>query len=247
APRRTAPLRRRRRAPRGQRGPLPPRRPERRDAPVRGPQLPRDVPRGQPRRARRPPAGHGGGCHAMSDRRHDLTDRTTPDDGVLAPGLARADDVAAPGDEGTAGLSSPEPRDPVRVLRAATATSADRVRHGFAVALRRTRPRRSDYAGLRRSWRHDLIAGITVAVVALPLALGFGVTSGVSAAAGLVTAIVAGFVAAVFGGSNLQVSGPTGAMAVVLVPIVARYGPESVATVAIMAGVVVVVAGWLGL
>src|SRR5690606_25365977 len=83
-------------------------------------------------------------------------------------------------------------------------------------------------------------------VVALPLALGFGVTSGVGAAAGLATAIVAGIVAAVFGGSHLQVSGPTGAMTVVLVPIVARYGPESVPTVAIMAGGIVVVAGLLG-
>lgn len=140
-----------------------------------------------------------------------------------------------------------EPRDPVRALRAGTATAADRLRAGLAVVGRRTLPRRSDYAGLRGTWRHDLLAGVTVAVVALPLALGFGVTSGVSAAAGLVTAIVAGFVAAVFGGSNLQVSGPTGAMAVVLVPIVARYGPGAVATIAIMAGVVVVLSGWLGL
>ena len=101
---------------------------------------------------------------------------------------------------------------------------------------RRVLPRRSDYADLPRSWRGDLLAGLAVMVVALPLALGFGVTSGVGAAAGLATAIVAGIVAAVFGGSHLQVSGPTGAMTVVLVPIVARYGPESVPTVAIMAG-----------
>jgi sulfate permease, SulP family len=63
----------------------------------------------------------------------------------------------------------------------------------------------------------DLVAGLTVAVVALPLALGFGVASGLGAAAGLATAIVAGALAAVFGGSSLQVSGPTGAMTVVLV------------------------------
>jgi len=111
---------------------------------------------------------------------------------------------------------------------------------------RRVLPRRSDYADLPRSWRGDLLAGLAVMVVALPLALGFGVTSGVGAAAGLATAIVAGIVAAVFGGSHLQVSGPTGAMTVVLVPIVARYGPESVPTVAIMAGGIVVVAGLLG-
>ncbi|NMR20749.1 SulP family inorganic anion transporter [Cellulomonas fimi] len=111
----------------------------------------------------------------------------------------------------------------------------------------RALPRRSDYAGLRTGWRTDALAGLTVAVVALPLALGFGVSSGVGAAAGLVTAVVAGFVAAMFGGSHLQVSGPTGAMTVVLVPIVARFGAESVAVVAIMAGGLVVLAGLLGL
>jgi SulP family sulfate permease len=108
-------------------------------------------------------------------------------------------------------------------------------------------PRRSDYAGLRSGWRADVVAGLTVGVVALPLALGFGVTSGLGAAAGLVTAIVAGLVAAVFGGSNVQVSGPTGAMTVVLVPLVARHGASAVATVGIMAGVFVVIAGITGL
>lgn len=111
----------------------------------------------------------------------------------------------------------------------------------------RTLPRRSDYAGLRRSWRGDLVAGVTVSVVALPLALGFGVSSGVGATAGIVTAIVAGFVAGFLGGSNLQVSGPTGAMTVVLVPVVAQHGPGSVVVVSIMAGVVVVAVGLLGM
>ncbi len=81
------------------------------------------------------------------------------------------------------------------------------------------------------------MAGLTVAIVALPLALGFGISSGLGAAAGLVTAIVAGSLAAVFGGSNLQVSGPTGAMTVVLVPIVATYGTGGVLTVGLLAGV----------
>ncbi|WP_327011859.1 SulP family inorganic anion transporter [Dactylosporangium sp. NBC_01737] len=91
---------------------------------------------------------------------------------------------------------------------------------------------------MRRAPRRDLMAGLTVAVVALPLALGFGVSSGLGAAAGLATAIVAGVLAAVFGGSNLQVSGPTGAMTVVLVPIVARYGPGGVLTVGLLAGLI---------
>ncbi len=102
--------------------------------------------------------------------------------------------------------------------------------------------RRSDYAGFRQSWRADLVAGLTVGVVALPLALAFGITTGLGANAGLITAIVAGFVAAIFGGSNLQVSGPTGAMTVVLVPIVAKYGREAVFVVGLIAGVLCLVA-----
>lgn len=104
-------------------------------------------------------------------------------------------------------------------------------------------PGRRDYAGLRRGWPADLVAGVTVAVVALPLALAFGVSSGLGAEAGIVTAIVAGIVAGVFGGSNVQVSGPTGAMSVVLVPVVASVGPDGVLVVALLAGVVLAVAG----
>ncbi|MBN0048523.1 SulP family inorganic anion transporter [Streptomyces actuosus] len=101
-------------------------------------------------------------------------------------------------------------------------------------------PTRRDLADVRRTPRQDLLAGLTVAMVALPLALGFGVSSGLGAEAGLATAVVAGALAAVFGGSNLQVSGPTGAMTVVLVPIVAEYGPGAVLTVGLMAGVMLV-------
>lgn len=108
-------------------------------------------------------------------------------------------------------------------------------------------PAAADYAPLRRSWRADLLAGVTVGIVALPLALGFGISSGAGAEAGLITAIVAGVVAAVFGGSNVQVSGPTGAMVVVLAPIVASHGIGAVALVSLLAGVVVLVAGALRL
>jgi SulP family sulfate permease len=101
-------------------------------------------------------------------------------------------------------------------------------------------PRRDDLAQIRRDPRRDLLAGLTVAIVALPLALGFGVSSGLGAQAGLATAVVAGALAAVFGGSNLQVSGPTGAMTVVLVPIVGQYGASGVLTVGLMAGVMLV-------
>ncbi len=116
-----------------------------------------------------------------------------------------------------------------------------------AGALRRLLPHRGDYAGLHGSWRRDVLAGITVGVVALPLALAFGISSGVGAAAGLITAVVAGLVAAVFGGSPVQVSGPTGAMAVVLAPIVAVHGAGSIAVVTVLAGVLVLTAGVTGL
>jgi SulP family sulfate permease len=104
-------------------------------------------------------------------------------------------------------------------------------------------PRRDDYRGLRRSWRGDLLAGLTVAIVALPLALAFGVASGLGAEAGIVTAIVAGVVAGALGGSDVQVSGPTGAMTVVLVPVVGTLGSGGVALVALLAGILLVVAG----
>jgi SulP family sulfate permease len=106
--------------------------------------------------------------------------------------------------------------------------------------LRSLMPARSDLTSMLQAPRRDLVAGVTVAIVALPLALGFGISSGLGAAAGLVTAIVAGAVAAAFGGSNLQVSGPTGAMTVVLVPIVVAYGPGGVLTVGLLAGLLLI-------
>ncbi|RUL93017.1 SulP family inorganic anion transporter [Verrucosispora sp. FIM060022] len=117
-------------------------------------------------------------------------------------------------------------------------------RPALAAAWGRVRallPGQADLQAVRRAPRRDLLAGLTVAIVALPLALAFGVTSGLGAEAGLITAVVAGAVAAVFGGSNLQVSGPTGAMTVVLVPIVAQFGANGVLLVGAMAGVILLV------
>ncbi len=112
--------------------------------------------------------------------------------------------------------------------------------------LSRIAPQRADFVAMKQNPRTDLIAGLSVAVVALPLALAFGVSSGVGAAAGIATAIVAGVVAAIFGGSRLQVSGPTGAMTVVLVPIALKFGPSSVFVVGIMAGIVLLVLAIFG-
>ena len=91
-------------------------------------------------------------------------------------------------------------------------------------------------------WVGNLNAGLTVALVALPLAIAFGESSTLGAAAGITTAIVAGFIAAIFGGSNFQVSGPTGAMTVVLIPLAASQGNSGVLLAGLIAGVVLVLA-----
>ena len=90
---------------------------------------------------------------------------------------------------------------------------------------------------------NDMMAGLTVCAVALPLALAFGVSSGASAAAGLVTAIIAGIVIAVLGGASFQISGPTGAMSAVLVGIVAAYGLQGVFFACFAAGILMLLAG----
>lgn len=93
------------------------------------------------------------------------------------------------------------------------------------------------------AFRRDLLAGVTVAAVALPLALAFGVASGATAAAGLITAIVAGVVIAILGGARFQISGPTGAMSAVLIVVAARYGLEGVWMVSLLAGIMIVLMG----
>lgn len=98
-----------------------------------------------------------------------------------------------------------------------------------------------------RSLNRDLLAGLTVALVALPLAIGFGVASGAGAAAGIATAIVAGLVAALFGGSRFQVSGPTGAMTVVLIPLAATHGIAAVLLVGFLSGLLLIAMGALRL
>ena len=93
----------------------------------------------------------------------------------------------------------------------------------------------------------DMMAGLTVCAVALPLALAFGVSSGASAASGLVTAIIAGVVIAILGGASYQISGPTGAMSAVLVGIVAEYGLQGVFFACFAAGVLLLLAGFFKL
>ena len=88
----------------------------------------------------------------------------------------------------------------------------------------------------------DLMAGLTVAAVALPLALAFGVSSGADAASGLVTAIVAGIVIGILSGASYQISGPTGAMAAILLSVSAKYGITGVLTAGFLSGVILIIA-----
>ena len=89
----------------------------------------------------------------------------------------------------------------------------------------------------------DLLAGITVAAVALPLALAFGVSSGASAAAGIVTAIIAGVLIGGLSGASYQISGPTGAMTAILVSLVAQHGLQGVFVACFLSGILLVICG----
>lgn len=96
-------------------------------------------------------------------------------------------------------------------------------------------------------FQQDLLAGFTVAAVALPLALAFGVASGATAAAGLVTAILAGTIIGLLGGAPYQISGPTGAMSAVLIVLVNRYGLEGIWIAGLLSGFLLLIIGVLRL
>jgi len=91
----------------------------------------------------------------------------------------------------------------------------------------------------------DLGAGATVGVLALPLAIGFGIASGVTPTQGLWTAIIAGFLISALGGSRFQIGGPTGAFIPVLAAVVAAHGYSGLALATMMAGAILVVMGAL--
>jgi SulP family sulfate permease len=95
----------------------------------------------------------------------------------------------------------------------------------------------------RKQFYADLAAGLTVGIVALPLAIAFAIASGVKPEQGLYTAIIAGFVIAVLGGSRAQISGPTGAFIVIIYGIVQQYGYSGLATATLIAGVLLIVMG----
>ncbi len=99
----------------------------------------------------------------------------------------------------------------------------------------------------RRDLISDLIAGLTVGLVALPLAMAFGIASGVTPQAGLYTAVVAGFLISLLGGSRLQIGGPTGAFVVIVAGIIATHGVSGLLIVTLMAGVILMLMAVTGL
>jgi SulP family sulfate permease len=100
-------------------------------------------------------------------------------------------------------------------------------------------------AGLlgKQHWLKNIVAGVIVGVVALPLAMAFAIASGAKPEQGLYTAIIAGFFVSIFGGSRLQIAGPTGAFIVVLSSITAQYGVEGLQIATLMAGMMLLLLG----
>ena len=92
----------------------------------------------------------------------------------------------------------------------------------------------------------DLVAGLTVAIIALPLAMALGIASGASPREGLVTAIVAGFQISALGGSRVQIGGPTGAFVVIVAGVIAAHGISGLILATIIAGLILIVAGYSG-
>jgi SulP family sulfate permease len=102
-----------------------------------------------------------------------------------------------------------------------------------------------DYSA--RKFSADLISGITVGLVALPLAMAFAIAAGATPQAGLYTAVVAGFAISALGGSRCQIGGPTGAFVVIIFGILARYGENGLLVCTLMAGVMLILLGVTGL
>jgi SulP family sulfate permease len=100
---------------------------------------------------------------------------------------------------------------------------------------------RQGYTG--GDFRHDTLAGLTVAIVALPLAMALAIASGATPQAGLITAVIAGFLISGLGGSRFQIGGPTGAFVVIVYGVIAKQGYDGLLMATLMAGAILVVAG----
>lgn len=95
-----------------------------------------------------------------------------------------------------------------------------------------------------KSFRADVLAGLTVAIVAIPLAMALGIASGTTPDKGLITAVVAGFLISALGGSRVQIGGPTGAFVVVVFNVIAAHGYDGLVLATLMAGVMLLIAGF---
>ena len=100
---------------------------------------------------------------------------------------------------------------------------------------------------LPKIWRSEVLAGLTVAIVALPLAMALGIASGATPSQGLVTAVVAGFLISLLGGSRVQIGGPTGAFVVIVAGVIAAHGYAGLLLATLLAGIILVIAGYAGL
>jgi len=100
---------------------------------------------------------------------------------------------------------------------------------------------------LPKIWRSEVLAGLTVAIVALPLAMALGIASGATPSQGLVTAVVAGFLISLLGGSRVQIGGPTGAFVVIVAGVIAVHGYAGLLLATLLAGIMLVIAGYAGL
>jgi sulfate permease, SulP family len=100
---------------------------------------------------------------------------------------------------------------------------------------------------LKKLWRNDALAGLTVAIVALPLAMALGIASGASPNQGLITAVIAGFLISALGGSRVQVGGPTGAFVVIVAGIIAVHGYSGLLVATLLAGIILIAAGYAGI
>ncbi|HEY8191704.1 MAG TPA: SulP family inorganic anion transporter, partial [Alphaproteobacteria bacterium] len=95
-----------------------------------------------------------------------------------------------------------------------------------------------------KDFRADFFAGLTVAIVALPLAMALGIASGASPTEGLITLVIAGFLISLLGGSRFQIGGPTGAFVVVVFAVIAKFGYDGLVIATLMAGTMLIVAGF---
>jgi SulP family sulfate permease len=113
----------------------------------------------------------------------------------------------------------------------------------------RWRPALLDFlpAYSRKTFIADFIAGVTVGLVALPLAMAFGIASGVTPQAGIYTAVIGGFIVSALGGSKIQIGGPTGAFVVIVAGIIAKHGLSGLLMVTMMSGVILLILGLTGL